>query len=130
MGGEFPRFYDGPKLAAWLEERGCLGGHPRGSFARTVMRWRSGVNPAFDTVDRWLVPLGLHLNEIPDECASEGRKRSRAQVSPRALVEARQRALRLIAEGYSSREAAQVVGVHDATVRRWRRKANAAVPVG
>lgn len=122
----FPEAYDGPLLFAWLKERGALDGSGKSSFARIAYRWRSGDNPSYLAVDRWLTPRGIHLDEIPDEIAAErvGREPKRRR-SPGEIEELRKAARRLMAEGARNFEIARQLGVTPRTVSNWRKKMEA-----
>jgi len=66
---------DGPALAAWLDrELSARMGGPRGgniaavygdAFARRLYGWRHGENASFWTVDRYLMKLGIHPQDVP-----------------------------------------------------------------
>lgn len=63
---------DGPKVVAWLEERGLYASGQRarliGNIDRQLRRWKIGENPAIPTLDRVLLnTFDTFLNELPDD---------------------------------------------------------------
>lgn len=63
------RWLDGPKLAEWLgphvplyERTGWMA-----SLQRRMVEWRTGVAADIFTVDPYLIKLGFHPYELPDE---------------------------------------------------------------
>lgn len=62
---------DGPKVVAWLE------GHLSKTYPewkriapsldRAARRWASGESPSIWTLDRHLTPLGLHVQDLPED---------------------------------------------------------------
>lgn len=118
----FPEAYDGRKLAAWLRGRGELVGEGKTVFGRTVARWAEGTNPMYWSVDKWLAPRGIHLDEIPDEIATEPRKTGGGRRCPQREARLRAEGVRLIREGWRDYRIAEEVGVHRRTVANWRKK--------
>jgi hypothetical protein len=92
------RWYDGPALAAWLEERGARihWTHP---LTRTIFAWRAGRNAKEQTVERVLRECGMTLADLPDHLQlpdqpgtyyhwDEDERKRRAEAA-RAYLEAR-----------------------------------------
>lgn len=57
---------DGPRLAAWLRARGVRN-KDIDAGGSTLSKWASGQAVREDTADHYLVRLGLHLSQLPDD---------------------------------------------------------------
>jgi hypothetical protein len=65
---------NGPKVAAWLEQSGYVPERPEvfdAAMARNLRKWRAGVWPPVETVDRVCVLLGVTWSELPDDVWEE-----------------------------------------------------------
>lgn len=61
---------DGPKVYAWLDERGLLENLvvKGSSVDRATRNWRAGVCPTFDSLDRNLLRgFDVYARELPDD---------------------------------------------------------------
>jgi hypothetical protein len=67
--------YHGPKLSAWLRERGVVPSHLPARMDRAMRRWANGERATERLVDELCCHLGWpsHLNEIPFEFVVKGR---------------------------------------------------------
>lgn len=134
---EEAEFCDGVKLMAWLRETeprlwaetgdlrgntGNVNGTIGPNWNRRFYDWNRGSRPSVYTVDKLMVALGRHLLEIPDECFVEERKYNE---SPERKWQ-RERAVRMVEEGYHKLEVAAEMGVSRATIARWVEKERAA----
>lgn len=62
---ENARWADGPRLCAWLSERG-VNPHHFGAMGRRSTDWRRGAAADFYTVDRLLIAAGFHPSDLPE----------------------------------------------------------------
>lgn len=116
---EFPEFYDGPKLAAYLLERfpEIEGDRTRvlgDALTRRLFDWRRGSVAGVESVDRMCIRLGLVLDDdIPVSFGCS------APVKGRSSWE-RKRGVEMLREGWLPGEIAKQLGVNVRTVRRWK----------
>lgn len=118
----------GPPLAAWLLEPARAGTlHLTDNERRIVRHWQAGRISRPETVDRFLVHLGLHLADLPGNIFISGRGRwpTRAPRALRALTPRlrREAAARYLATPRGGRQAlAAEYGVQLHTLRRWSKR--------
>lgn len=63
-----PKWIDGPKLLAWVQEHGLENTLQYGEgWARRMNEWKRGAVTSVHTADRLLTQMGLHLSELPDD---------------------------------------------------------------
>jgi hypothetical protein len=62
---ETAEWADGPRLCAWLGEKG-INPHHYGTMGRRATDWRRGSAADFYTVDRLLVAAGWHPSDLPE----------------------------------------------------------------
>lgn len=64
------RWADGPKVAAWLEERVSVS-YYSDRFGRAVCRWRAGGQADFFVLDSVLAEAHFHPSDLPDDVWTE-----------------------------------------------------------
>ena len=60
-----PHFH-GPKLAAWLEDRGVRA-YQLDDNRRVMGLWKQGRRVRLSTADAYLCALGFHFSELPED---------------------------------------------------------------
>ena len=73
---ETAQWADGPRLYAWLREKG-VNPHHYGAMGRRATDWRRGSAADFYTVDRLLTAAGLHAHEAPESMWREAPRPAR-----------------------------------------------------
>lgn len=68
MNCEFATCLDGPRFAAFIDERRADRRALTAADRRALQRWRQGDQVRYQTADRLLLRLGLDLHDVPDEC--------------------------------------------------------------
>lgn len=122
---------DGPGLYEWIEGKRDLSRlyYVYPSFERRLRDWRrEGCVASAYTVDKWLVEIGLHLSEVPDDLwredwLTEEGKRRREAPNLRTAEEAKARrtkALARLKQIGNQREVAEEFGVTVRTIYAWR----------
>lgn len=123
---EFKEHLDGPRLAAWLEERfpELAGDANTPDSIRAILgadgaarlrRWRKGAVAHLDGADKICVALGLVIDQdLPDDLwVDPPHKKVR-------LTWEQRRALEMLDEGFYPTEVGRLLGVNAKTVRQWR----------
>jgi DNA-binding CsgD family transcriptional regulator len=111
---------DGPKLIAWLRERGSLPTTGLNSYVGKrwecqVRRWANGRALHVHTADEFLLSIGVQLGEVPDDLYRAAPGRLTAPVSE----EERARMVALRGEGLPVGTIARRLGRDHNTVKRY-----------
>ena len=124
-------YASGPALYAWLSQHDRV---PAGSklkrtdptleaLLRRMQRWRSGENASLDTVDRYMVYLGYHISDLPNEVwIPKPIPRKVGRAIPAEIKEA---ALEAFRAGGRPSVVAREFGVSEHSLHNWRRRAAA-----
>ena len=116
---ELPEWLDGPKFAAWLEDKGIAANDIDPGHGSAPGKWRRGAGVSIYKADEILTRFGLHITDLPDDMYRESPK-----TGPHAKYTEEEK-LAIIAEldtGISKEELARQHGCCPRSILNWSRK--------